>query len=195
MNRRRRRSSNPRRSYARHSVRVIHLRRHRRRRSNPSFLGRGGWREWASLGGGAVGNFFLTRWVPETFLANFNSGWQGYAVAAGVGIAGAFLLPEAAGLVGGDRRKARTGAWIGMILELGARAYEDMQTGGSLGYYTDSAYPVRQLVPGNASPVPRFPLQAPKVLPLPANAAKAATAAMATAANAGKFSPGNSRVS
>lgn len=199
MSNRRRRRSNRRRSYnrprrARISVRTVHYRRHRRRSSNPIF--RGGWREWASLGGGAVGNFFLTRWVPETFLAQYNAGWQGYLVAAGVGVAGAYVLPELAGLAGGDRRKARTGAWIGLILELGARAYEDMQTGAGLGYYTDSGYPVRQMVPGNASPVPRFPLQAPKVVALPAaNAGKAATQAMATAASAGKFSPGQSRFS
>lgn len=195
--RRRRRSYNrPRRSYARHSVRTIHYRRHRRRNAGGIF--RGGWREWASLGGGAVGNFFLTRWVPETFLAQYNSGWQGYLVAAGVGVAGAYVLPELAGLAGGNRQKARTGAWLGLVLELGARAYEDMQTGAGLGYYSDSAYPVRQLVPGNASPVPRFPLQAPKVVAMPAtaaNAGKAATQAMAAAATAGKFSQGNSRFS
>lgn len=150
------------------------------------------------MGGGAVGNFFLTRWVPETFLAQFNSGWQGYLVAGGVGLGGAFLLPELAQLAGGDKRRARMGAWIGLILELGARAYEDFQTqsaGTGTGYYTDDKYPVTKLAPGKG-PIPRFPGQLRRngvaALP-PAAAANVAAAAAAATQAMGKTAQGGAQ--
>jgi hypothetical protein len=194
--RKRRRSSarrSRRRSYRRRSnplfamtapKRRRHHRRHRvsrGRRRNPSLRSFTSGSMLAKVGGGAVG-FLAARMIPQNLLPQYNTGFTGYALNAGAGLAASFLLGKI------WSRDAEVGGYIGTGVAVLARVLVDkFNIGGGggmsgdldfdLGYYVSDRFPFPQ---GEGGPYVNFPGQ-----PYLANAPFAATSAAAVRAGQG----------
>jgi len=146
--------------------RSSHRRHHRRgRRRNPSL------REFTSgsmvekIGGAAVG-FFGARMIPENvaFLAQYNTGWTGYALDLGVGLGLAWGLSKFWSRSAGNY--AMIGAGLAVLArivteQLGsstpAAAASQSMSGDldfNLSYYTTGPFPFPQ---GSGGPYPQFP--------------------------------------
>jgi hypothetical protein len=114
------------------------------------------------MGGAALANGVACRSIPQMLLSQYNVGWTGYALNAGVGGALAWLA-------GRFNRRAGQGAWIGMIVAVGQRIISEQFGAGSagasggmsgdldfdLGYYLSDPFPFAQ--GPSAGPYQQFP--------------------------------------
>ena len=154
---------------------------HRGRRRNPGFRSFAGGDLTAKIGGGAIG-FLAARMIPQNLLPTYNTGWTGYALNAGAGVAASFLLGKI------WNRDAAVGGYIGTGIAVLSRVLvEKFNIGGGggvsgdldfdLGYYVSDRFPYPQ---GAGGPYDSFP-----GTPYLANAPFAATSAAAVRAGQG----------
>jgi hypothetical protein len=174
------------------------IRRHHRRRRNPSLGLPAQFGE--KIGGALIGGIFGARMLPQMLLKSSNSGIMGYvADAAGGGVV-SWLMGKFIGPAWGE------GGWIGTAVAVGSRIISDKfssAVGGSsslsgdldfdLGYYLSDKFPY---MPGaSMGPFRRFPgdrYMTPVAVPTTSTAVQAGTAAAAALQHAAAALPAKS---